>query len=134
MNISMAKYKIVIALLIFLVVSIGGYLFVYQGHRDISNEKESFSVNVDTLYTEFMSDEFQANEKYLDKTISVSGRITKIDYKNKSIVINEKLFALFDNDLPASIKPQLEVEVKGRLLGYDSLLEEIKLDQCVIVN
>ncbi|SEA96125.1 tRNA_anti-like [Flavobacterium gillisiae] len=130
----MAKYKIVIALLIFLVVSIGGYLFVYQGHRDISNEKESFSVNVDTLYTEFMSDEFQANEKYLDKTISVSGRITKIDYKNKSIVINEKLFALFDNDLPASIKPQLEVEVKGRLLGYDSLLEEIKLDQCVIVN
>jgi hypothetical protein len=33
------------------------------------NEKESFSVNVDTLYTEFMSDEFQANEKYLDKTI-----------------------------------------------------------------
>jgi len=133
-NISMAKYKIVIALLIFLVASIGGYLYVYQGHRDISNEKESFSVNVDTLYTEFMSDEFQANEKYLDKTISVSGRITKIDYKNKSIVINEKLFALFDNDLPASIKPQLEVEVKGRLLGYDSLLEEIKLDQCVIVN
>lgn len=130
----MAKYKIVIALLIFLVASIGGYLYVYQGHRDISNEKESFSVNVDTLYTEFMSDEFQANEKYLDKTISVSGRITKIDYKNKSIVINEKLFALFDNDLPASIKPQLEVEVKGRLLGYDSLLEEIKLDQCVIVN
>ena len=101
---------------------------------NISNEKESFSVNVDTLYTEFMSDEFQANEKYLDKTISVSGRITKIDYKNKSIVINEKLFALFDNYLPASIKPQLEVEVKGRLLGYDSLLEEIKLDQCVIVN
>jgi autonomous glycyl radical cofactor GrcA len=130
----MAKYKIVVALLIFLVASIGGYLYVYQGHRDISNEKESFSVNVDTLYTEFMSDEFQANEKYLDKTISVSGRITKIDYKNKSIVINEKLFALFDNDLPASIKPQLEVEVKGRLLGYDSLLEEIKLDQCVIVN
>tara|TARA_R110002124_G_C8924680_1_gene511510 strand:+ start:1215 stop:1607 length:393 start_codon:yes stop_codon:yes gene_type:complete len=130
----MAKYKIVIALLIFLVASIGGYLYVYQGHRDISNEKESFSVNVDTLYTEFMSDEFQANEKYLDKTISVSGRITKIDYKNKSIVINEKLFALFDNYLPASIKPQLEVEVKGRLLGYDSLLEEIKLDQCVIVN
>jgi autonomous glycyl radical cofactor GrcA len=130
----MAKYKIVVALLIFLVASIGGYLYVYQGHRDISNEKESFSVNVDTLYTEFMSDEFQANEKYLDKTISVSGRITKIDYKNKSIVINEKLFALFDNDLPASIKPQLEVEVKWRLLGYDSLLEEIKLDQCVIVN
>jgi hypothetical protein len=44
------------------VASIGGYLAVYQGHRDISNEKESFSVNVDTLYTEFMSDEFQANE------------------------------------------------------------------------
>ena len=36
----MAKYKIVIALLIFLVASIGGYLYVYQGHRDISNEKE----------------------------------------------------------------------------------------------
>jgi autonomous glycyl radical cofactor GrcA len=130
----MVKYKIVIALLVFFGASIAGYLYVYQGHRDISNEKESFSVNVDTLYTEFMSDEFQANEKYLDKTISVSGRITKIDYKNKSIVINEKLFALFENDLPVSIKPQLEVEIKGRLLGYDSLLEEIKLDQCVIVN
>lgn len=130
----MAKYKIVIALLVFFGPLIGVYFYVYQGHRDISNEKESFSVNVDTLYTEFMYDEFQANEKYLDKTISVSGKITKIDYKNKSIVINEKLFALFDNYLPVSIKPQLEVEIKGRLLGYDSLLEEIKLDQCVIVN
>lgn len=130
----MAKYKIVIALLVFFGALIGVYFYVYQGHRDISNEKESFSVNVDTLYTEFMYDEFQANEKYLDKTISVSGKITKIDYKNKSIVINEKLFALFDNYLPVSIKPQLEVEIKGRLLGYDSLLEEIKLDQCVIVN
>jgi hypothetical protein len=39
----MAKYKIVVALF-FLVASIGGYLYVYQGHRDISNEKESFSV------------------------------------------------------------------------------------------
>jgi hypothetical protein len=46
-------------------------------------------------------------------------------------VINEKLFALFDNDLPASIKPQLEVS-KRATLGYDSLLEEIKLDQCVL--
>jgi hypothetical protein len=33
-------------------------------------------------------------------------------------VINEKLFALFDNDLP-SIKPQLEVS-KRAILGYDS--------------
>jgi hypothetical protein len=39
--------------------------------------------------------------------------LLKLTIKNKSIVINEKLFALFDNDLPASIKPQLEVEVKG---------------------
>jgi hypothetical protein len=55
-------------------------LYVYQGHRDISNEKESFSVEylIYGIYVWWVSGEW----KYLDKTI-FSGRITKIDYKKQ---------------------------------------------------
>jgi hypothetical protein len=125
--------KIILAVL-FLLVLIGGYFYVYQEHRDIAKEDVSYDVAVPTLFSEYQSNESAANTKYLDKTIVVSGKVTALNKETLSLVLDEKLFATFLGEIPSGIEPNSRIKVKGRLIGYDSLLEEIKMDQCIILN
>ena len=90
------KYIKIIAtgLLIFLVILFVSYKYLYHEHRDISNEKAIFSVTAAEILQDFLLDESKANLKYLDKSITISGKITNIDSKNNTIVIDEKVFVL----------------------------------------
>ncbi|TRW97097.1 OB-fold protein [Flavobacterium gawalongense] len=130
----MKKYKIIAASLLLIIVLVGGYLFIYKKHRDIANEEGSYNVSAKAIILEFQTNESAANTKYLDKTIIVSGKIFSIDFETQSMVLDEKLFAAFLEEIPITILPNSEVTIKGRLIGYDSLLEELKLDQCIIIN
>lgn len=125
--------KIILAVL-FLLVLIGGYFYIYKEHRDIAKEDVSYDVAVPTLFSEYQSNESAANTKYLDKTIVVSGKVTSLNKETLSLVVDEKLFATFLDKIPSGIEPNSRIKVKGRLIGYDSLLEEIKMDQCIILN
>ena len=126
------KYIKIIAtgLLIFLAILFVSYKYLYHEHRDISNEKAIFSVTAAEILQDFLLDESKANLKYLDKSITISGKITNIDSKNNTIVIDEKVFVLLKKI--TVVKQSEVIIVQGRVIGYDSLLEEIKLDQAEI--
>lgn len=126
------KYIKIIAtgLLIFLVILFVSYKYLYHEHRDISNEKALFSLTANEILKDFLLDESKANLKYLDKSITITGKITNIDTKNNTIVIDEKVFVLLKK-IPV-VKQSEVIIVQGRVIGYDSLLEEIKLDQAEI--
>lgn len=126
--------KKIILMVLFLLLLAGGYFYVYKEHRNIANEEVSFDIAVPALFLEYQSNESIANTKYLDKTIVVSGKVSSLNTENHSIVLDEKLFATFLDKIPSTIKSNFEIKIKGRLIGYDSLLEEIKMDQCVILN
>lgn len=122
--------KIVIGFVAIIVVLFLAYKYVYHKHRDISTETAAFSISVNQLLKEFTEDETKANSKYLDKSIVVNGKITSVDKTNKTIVLDKKVFAILITS--TDVKLNTEVSVQGRLIGYDSLLEEIKLDQAQI--
>lgn len=126
--------KKIILLFLFLVVLVGGYFYVYKEHRDIAKEEVSYDIAVPTLFSEYQSNESAADAKYLDKTIVVSGKVSSLNKETQSMVLDEKLFATFLDKIPSTIEPNSHIKVKGRLIGYDSLLEEIKMDQCIILN
>ena len=126
------KKKIIIVLLIFLIVVFAVYKFLYKEHRDIASEDVTYTENVIQVFDAFQKDTQKANAKYLDKTIEISGKITSIDPQNKLITVDEKLSARFTNSIPVDLKPQNPVILKGRVVGYDDLLEEIQMDQCTI--
>lgn len=126
--------KKTILVVLFLLLLVGGYFYVYKEHRNIEKEEVSYDIAVPTLFSEYQSNESEANTKYLDKTIEVSGKVSSLNVEIKSIVLDEKLFATFLDRIPSTIKPNSQIKVKGRLIGYDSLLEEIKMDQCIILN
>jgi hypothetical protein len=106
------------------------YKYLYHNHRDISSEKSFYTLTVKNLLKEFLANESSANIKYLDKAITVKGKITSIDLPNKTLVLDEKVFVILTVSKDVSINN--EVSIQGRLIGYDSLLEEIKIDQAQI--
>lgn len=126
------KKKVILIFLVLILVIIGAYQYLYKAHRDITTEKGSYTITVTEIFSEFQTNENSANAKYLDKTIEVTGDLSNIDVATKSIVINDKLFATFKDGIPKSLKPNSKIKLKGRFLGYDALVEELKMDQCII--
>lgn len=127
------KIKTILLFILLIVTVIGVYLYTYKGHRDIAAEKESYSIPVTAMFSEFQANEVNANSKYLDKTIEVSGNVSSIDVATKSVVVDNKLFATF-KDVPKTLPPNAKIKIKGRFIGYDALVEELKMDQCVLVT
>ncbi|MBF6642292.1 hypothetical protein IVB69_12440 [Flavobacterium sp. J49] len=128
------KKKVFILALIILVVGFGTYKYIYQDHRDIASEEANFTTTVQDIFTSFTDNDSLANAKYLDKTVALRGKISNIDVANKIITVDEKLSARFAGKLPENIKAQDSINLKGRLVGFDDLLEEIQMDQCTVVE
>nr|WP_294776233.1 hypothetical protein [uncultured Flavobacterium sp.] len=128
------KKKVFILGIILLVVGYGAYKYIYQDHRDIASEEADFSTTVQEIFTSFTENDSLANAKYLDKTVAVRGKISNIDIANKIITVDEKLSARFSDKLPDNIKIQDSINLKGRLVGFDDLLEEIQMDQCTVIE
>ena len=108
-----------------------GYNYLFPDHRTINQEDALFNVEASILFDEFIDNSKQAENKYLNQTITVSGVITSFNPEN--IMINNKIFCKFDT-IMTEININDSTVVKGRCIGYDELLEEIKLDQCSIVK
>jgi hypothetical protein len=83
------------------------------------------------LVTEFSINFELATEKYLDKTIQVDGLVT--DVNDNFITVNNSVICYF-KDKNSKELLNLYISVKGRCIGYDELLEEVKIDECTIIN
>ncbi len=127
------KFKIALFFLAFLLLAFLAYSYIYKSHRDISSESV-IAVTSAQLLSEFKLDETAANQKYLDKAIEVEGKITQVDTKEFFFVLDGKLFAVFQKKDFKVVNMSSPIVLKGRLIGYDNLLEEFKMDNCVIVE
>lgn len=128
------KKKILIGILISVVIALVFYGYIYQSHRDISTEAATYSISIPELEKEFIANDSLALVKYQDQTIELTAQITAVDIENKAIILDNKVFATFEESLPENIISGKTVTIKGRFLGYDDLLEEFKLDQSSIIR
>ncbi|WP_269235112.1 OB-fold protein [Flavobacterium flavigenum] len=126
------KKKIILATLAIIALGAFGYYYVwYGGARNVSAEDAAFSVSSKNIIDEFDSDIEKSNTKYLEKAIAVKGIVSKIS--PKQIIIDHTIVCdLKESD--SSIKQGQPLTLKGRVVGYDDLMGELKLDQCSVVN
>ncbi|MHA7057560.1 OB-fold protein [Aquimarina sp. M1] len=110
-----------------------GYKYVYQSHRDIQGEEAKFIVDATELAREFSQDPEVSSKKYLNMTIIVKGGLTEIE--NNSMMLDDAAYCSFDGNHNIS-KSNLNsmYTIKGRCIGYDELLEIVKLDQAAIIK
>ncbi len=125
----MRKYLYLIILIFFAII---GYNYLYKNHRVIATEKPEFALSSASLMSEFLNNSSEAELKYLNKTMEVSGVVSEVNQDN--LTLNEQIFCKFSESINSLVKLGSETIVKGRLIGYDDLLEVVKLDQCSIIS
>jgi len=104
----------------------------YSEHRNIADEKTTVTLSANELHTQFLNDEALATINYLDKAIEIFGEITSIE--NSDVILNDKLDVRFNLDVVLKFKKGELITIKGRCVGYDDLLEMVKIDQATIIN
>ena len=124
--------KILIALLLLALAGVIAYNYIYKDHRSIADETPSFVIKSSEILNEFSVDVTKAEMKYLDKTIEVSGNVTEINEDN--LTLDDAVFCKLLDKTTTKVKINNSITIKGRLIGYDDLLGQIKLDQCTINN
>lgn len=106
----------------------GGAIALYlwnKPHRDPTQEKAAHQLEATALQQAFLTDIASAMETYLDQVVEVTGEITEAgpDY----LVLDEGVYVRMAegrSDFPQSGK----VLVKGRVVSFDDLFEQVRLD------
>ncbi|WP_264524620.1 OB-fold putative lipoprotein [Flavobacterium sp. N502536] len=105
------------------------YGFVFKEARNIASEIPEFSITTTKLLHDYNSNTEKADSLYLNKTIEITGKVTK---ETDSVVILENnIFCLFTKKTKDKLLNN-KVTVKGKCIGFDELFQEVKLDQCTI--
>lgn len=131
----MKKKKVIILCVIVLAILAAFFVYDYtfnSEHRDIANEEATIALSAKEMYSDFQNDEASATTKYLDKVIAVEGEITAIEIND--ITLNDQIQANFNAEQISKAKEGNLITIKGRCVGYDDLLEMVKIDQATIIN
>ena len=118
--------------IVLIILGVLTYNYIYQSHRDIENEKALFAVNTEDISSSFSKNTTKAETIYLNNTIEVSGFVSESN--SNSITLDDKVFCQFTNNLDEGLALNSDIKIKGRVIGYDDLLEQVKLDQCSIIK
>ncbi len=131
----MNKKKYFVIASIAILICCGGFYFynniLYKEARNIEKETPSYSISSSNLINDYKSNISESDSKYLNKTIQIEGEITEVS--DSILTLDSSIFCAFDKNIEkASVGNK--VTLKGRCIGFDELMEEIKLDQCSIIQ
>ena len=127
MSWSKGRKILFIGLAILAIGAFVGYKILYKPHKKTIDQKAAFVGNAE----DFKKQVAQNQLKWQNAIVELKGKVTNLDKQGFSL--NESIFCQLEDSLMIQkIKPQMAITVKGRFIGYDDLLEEIKLDQCIV--
>jgi hypothetical protein len=121
------------ALIVLLVVLVGGsfavYNYAYKAHKTIDELEVKFSGTAKAFSDKVHEDALI----WQDVVVEIEGKITSID--KKGFVLNNNVYCQLDENFSVkNIEKGKSVKIKGRMIGYDDLLEELKIDQVKILK
>jgi hypothetical protein len=122
----------IIIFIVFIILGIVGYNYIYQSHRVIENENAQYEITSNKIASEFIENAIETETKYLNTTIEVIGMVSEKD--SSTITLDDKVFCQFNTSFKNTIVFDSKIKIKGRVIGYDDLLEQVKLDQCTIIE
>jgi hypothetical protein len=130
------KKKLLILLLIGAIGAGAAYWYTFhKPHRNVQTEKSSFTLSSESLIGEFSADLATATEKYIDKVIEIEGIVTDVNASNA--MLDRAVYCSFlEGELGkvVEIGQGKTITLKGRVIGFDELFGEIRLDQCALIE
>ncbi|WP_353083578.1 hypothetical protein [Flavobacterium sp.] len=134
MNKKLSKILIISILVLLLAVGVffsARYYAYNGGKRDLKSEEVAYTLTAKEFVAKFVANETEANKKYLEKPVAISGKITAVN--NKEIILDEVVVCVLTAVDSKSLVGQT-IAIKGRVIGYDDLMGSVNMDQCSINN
>lgn len=117
--------------ILLIILSILTYNYIYKEHRNIAAENVSFNVSASKLNSDLSTPD-KALE-YIDKVVQIHGSVTAVE--QNAVVIDDKVQVNFiENVSDNNLSIQKKITIKGRCVGYDDLLELVKIDQATLIH
>ena len=124
------KNKVVFISSAMMVLTVGtGYVYQYISMSpkdvvEITPEYVGDATEFNFLVTDNLS-------YWTGKVVQIIGKVTQLT--EDGVVINGTIFCQFKNkdDLQSIVENQ-QINIKGKLVGFDEILMEIKLNQCIL--
>ena len=118
-----------------------GYFMYNKPHQNMDKAKVDVALEASELFTAFETNEAEANEKYLDKIIKVSGTVKEVstdDKGNISVTLESgsEMFGVvcqmddLTKHAKTNFEPGEQVTFKGVCTG---MLMDVVLVRCVVV-
>ncbi|MGB0177051.1 MAG: OB-fold protein, partial [Owenweeksia sp.] len=120
----MKKLGLIVLALILIGGAYAAYLW-FKPHRDIEGEAAKYELTAAELGYAYGLGQDGANEIYLDQVVVVSGVIGEVD--DVHIKLQDDIFCKGDFS-KAGLSSGDKVSIKGRVVGYDDLFQEVRLD------
>lgn len=127
MNLSKKSKVLLLIVTLFIIGIYSIFTYAYKPHKTIddipiaySGTSENFieKVKINTLH-------------WQDVVVELSGIITSKD--ESGITLNNSVYCQLEDGIKTTdLQEGQSISIKGRVIGYDDLLEEIKLDQTII--
>lgn len=121
------KNRLTILILLIVIAGYSVYKYTYKPHKTI----EKLTPNYVGTSNDFLEKASTNFKEWNSKVVELTGDITSID--SEGITLNNQIFCQFKtlNEIPL-LKLQQTITLKGRVIGYDDLLNELKLNQCIV--
>ena len=110
------------------------YYTYNKPHRDFNKSPIQFKIESKKLISVYQNNSKEANSKYLDKIILITGVIT--DFEKDIIILDNGIVCTLDSSqkIDDQIYTGSEIAIKGRCIGYDDLFEEVRVDHSFIIK
>jgi hypothetical protein len=127
MNLSKKNKWILNILVLSCIAFYAVYRYAYKPHKTI----EKLEIEYTGTSLDFIEKVKEDTSIWNNKIVLLSGIITSKE--DKGITLNNGIYCQFREVINSSkLKEGSPISLKGRVIGYDDLLEELKLDQCII--
>ena len=124
--------KIIIIAVSLIIIFLIAYNYIYQEHRNIEKEEVAYVMSSQDFFNEFSLKPVVSAKLYLDKTVLIDGDISEIN--EYDITLDDAVLCQFGDKIIFKNKVNDRLKIKGRCIGYDDLLEQVRLDQCVLID
>lgn len=127
MSLSKRNKRLLLVLAGLIIIAFSGYWYAYRPHKTI----ESFEVSFDGKSNDLLPKIQENDSIWQNKAVVLNGMITSKD--KKGIMLDGSIYCQFrDSTDLTDLQNNTSITLKGRIIGYDDLLEELKLDQCIL--
>ena len=109
-----------------------GYSMYNKPHRDYASEEVAKSWSSTELVEWHTSHPESEHVQWQDQVMQVSGNVTSVS--DRGIVLSPGVVVTWEEGQQPATAPEGAVTIQGRLVGFDDLFGEVRIDHAHLVN